>query len=240
MRAIAAAVLAGGAFALTAGADDKPLDRQLLDRRAAKVAYDTAKLGSELWQAGNYEGCFRLYQGSLMALRPMLDHRPKLMGSVFEKLNQAAGMRPEDGAFVLRAALDAVREETAAPPPKPLWDRLGGEKAARAVVKDFVGAALKDPKADLSRGGKYKWEGKDREALEEALVGLLSYYTGGSVKYAGPNPREALAGTKFTDAEFAALIGHLAAALKANKVPDKETIEIVEGVGRLRGDIVGK
>ena len=62
----------------------EPLERFELDKRAARVAYETAKLGSELWAAGNFEGCFRLYQGSLLALQPMLDHRPKLAAMVRE------------------------------------------------------------------------------------------------------------------------------------------------------------
>ncbi|MBX9583061.1 MAG: group 1 truncated hemoglobin [Gemmataceae bacterium] len=240
MRMIAAAVLAAGGLGLAARADDKPLDRALVDKRAAKAAYDTALLGSELWKAGNYEGCFRLYQGSLMGLRPMLDHRPKLMGSVLEALNRADRMRPEEGAFVLRAALDAIRKETAAPPPKPLWDRLGGEKTARAVVKDFVDAALKDPKADLSRGGKYKWEGKDRERLEQVMVEILSDYTNGPLKYTGPGPDEVMAGTKITDDEFRVMGQHLVVALKAHKVSDEDATAVLERLGRLKPYVVGK
>ena len=60
----------------------KPLDRADLDKRLAKSAYDTSKLGSELWAEGEVEGCFRLYHGALLALQPLLDHKPKLAALV--------------------------------------------------------------------------------------------------------------------------------------------------------------
>lgn len=260
MRLIAAAGLVLGAVALSARADDKPLDRAALDKRAAKVAYDTALLGSKLWAAQNYEGCFRLYQGSLMALGPMLDHRPDLAARVADVLDKGGRLRPEEGAFVFRAGLDAVMKdaggaapaagkeakgpEVKAPPPQPkgppLWDRIGGEKVARAVVKDFLDAALKDPKANLSRGGQYKWEGKDRERLEQVLVEFLNISSGGSMKYTGPDWKATLTDAKFTDAEYRALLGHLGVALSAHKVPVAEMEELLEGVKEMRAATAGK
>src|SRR5207247_3415391 len=61
----------------------------------------------------------------------------------------------------------------------PLWDRLGGEKAVRAVVHDFVIAAATDPKVNFFRDGKFKFTGKDVENLEQLLVELISATTGG-------------------------------------------------------------
>lgn len=237
MRAITATLLAAGGLGLTARADDGPVDRRVLDRRVSEAAYETVVLGTKLWGDKNYEGCFRLYQGSLTALRPLLGHRPGLAAAVGRSLDAAAGMPPEVGAFALREALDGVQQATSA---RPLWDKLGGEKVVRAVVKDFVDAGLKDPKADLSRGGKYKWEGKERERLEQAMVEVLSDYTNGPLRYTGPGPEVVLAGTKLTDEEFRVMGGHLAAALKAAKVGDKDATEVIERLGQLKPFVVGK
>src|SRR6476620_59799 len=90
-------------------ADDKPLDRLELDRRIVKSVYETALLGTELFNnKGKPEECFRLYQGALLSLQPLLDHRPGLMRDVRDKLEKASGMKAVDGAFVLREALDEI------------------------------------------------------------------------------------------------------------------------------------
>ena len=58
--------------------EPRPLDRAELDRRAWKVANDAVAVGADLYNRGNHEGCYRLYQGAVIALLPQLDHRPKL------------------------------------------------------------------------------------------------------------------------------------------------------------------
>lgn len=231
-----------------AKADAKPafpaLDRADLDRRLAHIAHDAALAGSELWKAEKYAECLRLYQGTLLAVEPLLDHRPKLAAFVKDKLDKGAGLKPTDGAFVLREALDAVQAETATallPPPKAaLWERLGGEKQVRAVVHDFVAAASKDAKLDLTRGGMFKLDDKATARLEEALVELVSEVGRGPLLYTGGDVRKALAGTKITDAEFDALVGHLEAALKKNKVGKDETDELIKIAQLVKPAVVGQ
>ena len=221
----------------------KPLDRADLDKRAAKVAYDTSKLGSELWTAGEVEGCFRLYQGALMALQPMLDHRPKLAALVKEKLEDAQTQRIEKGAFTLREALDAIQKETVAAvggadKKGSLWSRLGGEKVVQAVVHDFVDAAMKDPKVNFTRDGTHKLDAKKRVQLEEHLVELLSEVGKGPIEYTGRDVKKLHAGMKITDAEFDAIVACLAEALKSNKVPVAESDELVKLVKSVKSAFV--
>ena len=224
----------------------QPLERWELDKRAARAAYDTSKLGSEMWERKNYEGAFRLYQGALMALQPMFDHRPKLAALVKGRLEKAQDMKAEEGAFVLREALDAIQKEAADAsiivPKKPtLWEKLGGEKAVKAVVHDFVEAALKDPKVNFTRDGKFKFDDKRTARLEEHLVELISEIGRGPLAYTGLRGiKEIHAGMNITDAEFDALIGHLASSLKKNKVPAAEAEELVKFVGSAKPLIVGK
>jgi hemoglobin len=249
-------------------ADDKPLDRAEIDRRAAKAAYDTAATGARMFNRGNHEGCFRLYQGALIALQPMLDHRPRLTGLIKEGLDRAAEMKPAEGAFLLRQVIDEIQAETSgamaaptakgpgpvtktppkevtkepvkAPDKKPLWDRLGGEKAVRTVVRDLLAAAAADPKVNLSRGGKYQLDEKAVARIEQLLVEQISEATGGPLKYTGRDMATVHKGMNITAAEFDALATHLFAVLNKHKVPQAEAIELVEAIARTRADIVGK
>lgn len=219
----------------------KPLDRADLDKRLAKAAHDTSKLGSELWTAGEIEGCFRLYHGALLALHPMLDHKPKLAALVKEKLAEAKDMRAEKGAFVLREALDAIQKDSTAAAPErsgTLWARLGGEKAVKAVIHDFVDAAIKDPKVNFTRNGTYKLDDKKRAELEERLVELISEVGKGPLEYTGRDVKKLHAGMKITEGEFDALVACLDGALKKNKVPDADAAELVKLVNSIKSYFV--
>src|SRR5262245_28056347 len=163
---IATCVLIGAGG--VARADDKPIDRAELDRWAARIAYDATVTGTELFNKGEQLGCYRLYQGTVQALMPLLDHRPRLSASVKDKLDKAKMMKPAEGAFVLREALDVVAGVATAK--KPLWERLGGEKAVRVVVHDFVLAAASDPKVNFFRDGAFKLDATGVEHLAQMLV----------------------------------------------------------------------
>src|SRR5262249_49118952 len=198
---------------------------------------DTVPGGVDLSTGGNQGGCYRLYQGSLMAVLPMLDHRPQLAALVKEKLDKAKGLRAIDGAFVLREALDAILSETEQAR-KPLWDRLGGEKAVRMVVHDFVLMAAADPNVNFLRDGQFKLDEKGVAHLEQLLVELISTVSGGPLKYTGRDMRTVHRGMKITEDEFNALAGHLVAALKKHKVPQAEIDELIAIVASTKGDIV--
>lgn len=259
------AAVAGWLFVLSAGlagaqpGQPGPLDRTEQDKRTAQIVYESALLGSELYNRNNHEGCYRLFQGTLLAVHPMLDHRPKLAAFVKEKLNKAALLPPAkaaDAAVVLREALDEVQKETvtAFVPAKKggdplvpekktgaaLWDRLGGEKVVRVVVKDFVASAGADPKVNFTRGGKYKLDEKGVAKLESSLVELVSQVTGGPLKYTGKDMATVHAGMKITSEEFFALTRHVVDAMKKNNVPIPEQHDLLGVLGATRGEIVGK
>lgn len=235
--AIVTCLLVG--FGGIAHADEKAISQAELDKWSAQISYDAAVTGTELFNKGEHLGCYRLYQGTLQALMPLLDHRPKLAASVKDKMDKAMVMKPADGAFVLREALDMVRgAEVAAK--KPLWDRLGGEKAIRAVVHDFVAAAASDPKVNFLRDGAFKLDAKGVERLEQLLVELVSATTGGPLKYSGRDMKAAHKGMKITESEFDALAGHLVATLKSFKVPQAEIDELIGIIATTRKDIVEK
>ena len=222
-------------------ADEKPVDRADLDKRIVMTVYESAVIGTDVFNKGGHAECFRLYQGTLLAVVPMLDHRPKLQAYVKGQLEKAAKMRPAEGAFELRAAIDAIQSEiTGKSAKKPLWDRLGGEKAVRAVVKDFIVAAASDPKVNFDRNGKFKFDDKAIKHLEQMLVELISATTGGPLKYTGKGMKEVHAGMGITDAEFDALAGVLIGVLKKYNVPQADIDELVKIVESTRKAIVEK
>lgn len=220
------------AAGLTGRADDQaaPADRADQDKRAARVAYDTITLGVDLWNKKNYEGTYRLYQGSLYGLWAGLGHRPALAAAVLKKLEAAGGLPPEEGAFVLREALDAVQAEASgagvpqkAPPPaekkaadkkadaRPLKERLGGEKGVRAIAREFLEAAAKDPKVNLYRGRQPDPDGKGLDLYEAVVVEVFD-----AADPAASGLAKALDAAKFSETEYTALLLHLTRALAKN------------------------
>ncbi len=227
---------------------DRPLDRADLDRRIVKAVYEAALLGTELWNKGkDIEGCYRLYQGTLLAVQPMLDHRPKLAAAVKEKMDKAKDMTAEKGAFVLRDALDEIQHEIAPSPksdtkvdPKKttLWDRLGGEPTVKKVVDDVFALAIEDKKVNLLRDGKVKLDAKGVTSLKEKLVAFISEATGGPLKYTGKDMKSAHAGMKITSDEFDALGAIVVDVLKKHKAAQADIDELMKILGATKKDIV--
>lgn len=248
---LTAAGLLVTAVGLTVRADDKaaPPDRTDQDKRAALVAYNTITLGVDLWNKKNYEGTFRLYQGGLYGLWAGLGHRPALAASVLKKLEAAGGLPPDEGAFVLREALDAVQAETSgaapakAPPPaekkaadaRPLRERLGGEKAVRVMVREFLTAAAADPKVNLVRGRKPDPAAKDLDLFEALVVELVDAADPAETRLA-----KTLQVEKYTDAEFTEINKHLVTAFLKNGAKPPEAREVLEKLATARAGPAAK
>jgi hemoglobin len=224
-------------------ADDAAWNGQL-DAHARQAAADVITLGVPMYNAGNREGCLRLYQGALTAVRASVAHRPELVETIDAKL--AALSSPgatADKAFALRSALDAVVKQCApsaatAAAGKPLWDRLGGEAGVRAVTQEFLRTASMDKKANIDRNGNYPLTPERVKRVEQMVVEFVSSVTGGPLKYTGRDMKNAHQGMGITQAEFEAAAGHLIAALKKYDVPQAEIDELVGLVGGTAKDIV--
>ena len=211
-----------------------------LDARVEKAIFQTINLGVQVYNRGDAPGCYRIYQGSLIALGPILAHRPDLQAAVQKGL--AAPRRRgtyEQKAFALRAVLDDVRSKVhAAAARRSLWSRLGGEPAVKAVVHDFVVRAATDPKVDFTRGGRYPVDAAGVARLEMLLVQQISSVSGGPLKYTGRAMKPLHEGMGITDAQFGAMAGDLIAVLKSYKVPQKEIDELVGIIATHQGGIV--
>jgi hemoglobin len=130
--------------------------------------------------------------------------------------------------------------EGSKPEPLPrqasLYERLGGEKAIRQVVDDFVAAVVDDPKI-REKHRKHFMEG-DVAGLKKKLVEQIGEATGGPQKYTGKNMKDAHKGLGITDADFDALVGDLVQALDRNKVPPAEKDALLKLLAPMRKDVV--
>jgi truncated hemoglobin YjbI len=253
-------VLAAGLLtAALAGAgraqDDKggPPDRKMLDGTIYVSLRDVINRGADLYNAGDWAGCYRLYEGALMAVRPLLDHRPGLQKAIETGLaNAERDPAVFRRAFVLREVLNTVRNDVnpnptakagprasgEQPAGKTLWDRLGGEKGVGQVIDDVVAAAAPDPKVDFFRGGKYKLDAAGAARLKKVLIEQVSSLTGGPYKYTGRDMREVHKGMGITDAQFDAFMGHVRDALEKNKVKPDDAATVLAAFQSFRKDVV--
>jgi hemoglobin len=219
-----------------------PLERKALDVAVFNTLRDVINRGADLYNAptNDFMGCYHLYEGSLLVVRPLLDHRPALQKDIEMALIQADRTPniPEK-AYVLRRVMDKIRDEVnPSPMAKSLWQRLGGEKGVGKVVDDFLTTAAPDPKVNFFRKPDAKPTPEQVAALRKSLIAFFSAATGGPIKYTGPSMKEVHKGMKITDAEFDALAGHLQKALEKNGVAPDDIKAVMGAVGGTRKDIV--
>ena len=236
-----------GAEPGAAESSGKALDSQI--RASLPKVINT---GADLFNEGDRAGCYRLYQGSLLTLRPLLEHHPDLQKAI-DKAMADADQQPTVGAraFALRGALDKIRdtlrspgaapkaaEKAAGKPELSLWDRLGGEKNVRKVVDDLVALAAKDPKVNFDRNGKFKLDPVKLADFREEMVDFISAASGGPLQYRGKSMKEVHKGMGITTAEFNALAADLRKALVQNGARRADVDAVLKAVEGTRKEIV--
>ena len=117
---------------------------------------------------------------------------------------------------------------------KSLYERLGGQPAIEAVVKDFAGNVLADAKVNK------KFAKSNAPRLVKNLTDFVCSATGGPCKYDGLSMKESHKNMAVTTGEFNALVADLVKTLDKFKVPAKERGELLAALGPLAGDIVEK
>jgi truncated hemoglobin YjbI len=248
------------------GQTDGKTKPRTTDQEIRAALKDVINRGADLFNPprNDHDGCSRLYQGGLLALRPLLKGHPDLKKAADQGLIEAERITdPIDRSFALRKVLDRIRkdllkkggdmklgEKKKGPVTEieekkkdrdktvadsTLWKRLGGEDGVRKVVADFVASTAADPKVDFTRGGKYK---VDVNMLQTALVEMISGAAGGPLRYTGPDMKEVHKGMHITALEFNRTVEHLKRALKENAVPQDAAQELLRMVESTRRFIV--
>ena len=130
--------------------------------------------------------------------------------------------------FILLASMVSFAQE------KSLYERLGGQPAVEAVVKDFAGRVLADARINK------KFAKSDPDRLITNLTDFVCKATGGPCQYKGLNMKASHKNMGVTNGEFKALVEDLVATLDKFKVPEKEKGELLAALGPLQPDIVEK
>jgi len=119
IRTVALALLLASSAAFAA---DPAPDTKSLDKAIAASLRDVHDRGADLYNLSkDYAGAHRLYEGALLAVKPLLAHRADIQKSVDDSL--AAATKETDAArkaFLLHEAIEKVRADLkgAAPTPK--------------------------------------------------------------------------------------------------------------------------
>jgi hemoglobin len=203
---------------------------------------EVINLGAAIFNnQGDHAGCYRLYEGALISLRPLLGKYPDLQKTIDKGLQNAKTLaRMHDRAHALREVIDEVRFtlDPSLRPVKTMWEKLGGEPGVAKVLAEMMIAASKDPKVNFDRNGKYPITKQKFSQVLKSLVSFVSQATGGPYKYTGPSMKDVHKGMGITDEEFNALGGHLKTALEKNGVKADDVKAVLAAVETTRKDIV--
>src|SRR3954452_13389277 len=108
--------VAGLVLTLTAGAavadDPKPVvDPKAFDKLVVDSLKEVHNRGADLYNTGkDFVGAHRLYEGGLLAVRPLLGHRPDEQKAIDEGLAAAEKEAdPARKAFMLHETIEKVR-----------------------------------------------------------------------------------------------------------------------------------
>ncbi len=113
-----------------------------------------------------------------------------------------------------------------------IYDRIGGAGAVRAAVDDFYARVLADPRLAPF------FSGTDLNRLKAHQRAFIAAAIGGPEVFSGRDMAAAHAGLGIADADFDAVVGHLAGTLSGLGVPADITGQIGSALAPLRPDIV--
>jgi truncated hemoglobin YjbI len=262
------AVLLLGKAGFPQAAESQPGATGGTDRQIYDALRTVINAGADLYNKQNDRaGCYRLYQGALLTVRPLLSSHAELQKAIDAGLADSdRQFRVEERAFTLRKVLDHIREtlrsgwtKNAAasskdsPPTtsekraervdsqsESLWKQLGGEAKVRQIVDDWVALAAVDAKVNFSRNGKYTFTDAQVADLKSKLVAYISQATGGPLKPPPQekNMKELHKAMHITNPEFDAAVADLKKALDGRDVNVAAAQDLITLVQRTRKDIV--
>ncbi len=113
-----------------------------------------------------------------------------------------------------------------------IFDRIGGASAVSAVVDDFYGRVLADPRLASH------FTGTDMSRLKSHQRSFVAAALGGPQEYRGKSMGEAHAGLGITAEQFDAVVAHLAGALEHCGVEGETITAIAGALAPLKAQIV--
>lgn len=144
--------------------------------------------------------------------------------AVLLALGGCAGSSPRTGA-----------PDRGAPAAKDaLYRELGGTAGITRVVDVFLARVDNDLRINLF------FDNTDKKDLRTLVVEQLCEATGGPCKYSGRSMEEAHSGLNLSDADFAAFVEDLIAAMDELKVPKPSQDKLLALLGPMKPQIVGQ
>ena len=121
------------------------------------------------------------------------------------------------------------------PKTESLYNRLGGIQAIRGLADQLLPALRSD--AQLGRF----WQNRGADSIrkeKELLVYFLCERTGGPYLYSGRSMAAVHEGMGITESDWQLLVDHVSDILEHFEVMDKERVEVLASIEKLRADIV--
>ncbi len=115
-----------------------------------------------------------------------------------------------------------------------LYSRIGGYDVIAAITDGYLKGVRGDPSFARFAGRGTDSLKRARQFLKDQLCAM----TGGSCVYVGRDMKTVRGGLGITEAEWAASMKHMSAALEAVPIKSKERAEFLAMVDALKGDFV--
>lgn len=141
------------------------------------IVVEASRKGTALFNDGNAAPAYLYYEATLNSVFWFI-LEDDLRGRVQRSMYAAAGESWEQGAVILRTALNDVRNrlDLQRGVERSLFERLGGRVTVQAVVKQaYDKASAKDSKVNLDRNGEFPYSpGSDRALrMQKATVVMI-------------------------------------------------------------------
>jgi hemoglobin len=115
---------------------------------------------------------------------------------------------------------------------KSLYERLGGDKGARAITEDIWNNHSKNPIVNN------RFVNSDPSYVKQKVFELIAASTGGSTKYTGKDMLTTHAGMNISDMEFNAVVDDVMNALEQNHVGKQEQNEMLAILWSVKDQVV--
>ena len=159
------------ALATSCLAADGSLSPGDLDSRIDQVIFRTISIGAPLYNQGDPAGCYRLYQGALIAIEPMLGHRAALRQEVAKGLKDVESLATyAQRATELRRILLEIRVLNAAVRTSPEPDSRRRQPAA-LVAHPGSGASRRSRRSSTTSS---RWRPATPRSISPAAAGIRS------------------------------------------------------------------
>ena len=119
-----------------------------------------------------------------------------------------------------------------------LYDRLGGLAPISVVVSDFIDAVVPDPMLNENPAIDAARQVVPAPYLKYHVTAMMCEATGGPCQYQGRDMKDAHAHLNITEPEWDRMVTIFKEVLAKNKVPEKETRELLEIIESTKADIV--